>query len=180
MSLLVARDPILNDLVCAAASPLFCAASHRLGIVHFASNRCGNLQSHRISPAEIAGKGSVAPRHACCCIGHYDGPDFWRHHRRVLRNRARLCMGRQYNLRGRESADTDTHFISFTAQTRMSGVDVDAQPAHLRLGWHHRSVRRNQSNSSGGRHAAPGVGGRFDETLDPNRNNLRIDDINRS
>jgi K+-transporting ATPase ATPase B chain len=32
---------------------------------------------------------------------------------------------REYNLRGRELADTDVHFIPFTAQTRMSGVDID-------------------------------------------------------
>src|ERR1700724_1324728 len=31
----------------------------------------------------------------------------------------------QYNLRGRELADTDAHFIPFTAQTRMSGVDLN-------------------------------------------------------
>jgi potassium-transporting ATPase ATP-binding subunit len=30
----------------------------------------------------------------------------------------------QYNLRGRELADTDAHFIPFSAQTRMSGVDL--------------------------------------------------------
>src|SRR6516165_9583963 len=30
----------------------------------------------------------------------------------------------QYNLRGRELADTDAHFIPFSAQTRMSGVDI--------------------------------------------------------
>jgi potassium-transporting ATPase ATP-binding subunit len=31
---------------------------------------------------------------------------------------------REYNLRGRELADTDARFIPFTAQTRMSGVDI--------------------------------------------------------
>ncbi|HEX3409431.1 MAG TPA: potassium-transporting ATPase subunit KdpB, partial [Candidatus Binataceae bacterium] len=31
---------------------------------------------------------------------------------------------REYNLRGRELADADAHFIAFTAQTRMSGVDI--------------------------------------------------------
>jgi len=30
----------------------------------------------------------------------------------------------QFNLRGRELADTDAHFIPFSAQTRMSGVDI--------------------------------------------------------
>ena len=30
----------------------------------------------------------------------------------------------RYNLRGRELADTDAHFIPFSAQTRMSGVDL--------------------------------------------------------
>jgi K+-transporting ATPase ATPase B chain len=30
----------------------------------------------------------------------------------------------QYNLRGRQLADTDAHFIPFSAQTRMSGVDI--------------------------------------------------------
>ena len=30
----------------------------------------------------------------------------------------------QYNLRGRELAETDAHFIPFSAQTRMSGVDI--------------------------------------------------------
>jgi K+-transporting ATPase ATPase B chain len=31
---------------------------------------------------------------------------------------------REYNLRGRELADQDAHFIAFSAQTRMSGVDI--------------------------------------------------------
>jgi potassium-transporting ATPase ATP-binding subunit len=33
----------------------------------------------------------------------------------------------QYNLRGRELADTNAHFIPFSAQTRMSGVDLDGR-----------------------------------------------------
>ena len=31
---------------------------------------------------------------------------------------------REYNLRGRELAEADAHFIAFSAQTRMSGVDI--------------------------------------------------------
>jgi potassium-transporting ATPase ATP-binding subunit len=33
----------------------------------------------------------------------------------------------QFNLRGRELADTDAHFIPFSAQTRMSGVDLNGR-----------------------------------------------------
>ncbi|KAF0250067.1 MAG: K+-transporting ATPase ATPase B chain, partial [bacterium] len=33
----------------------------------------------------------------------------------------------KYNLRGREMADKEMHFIPFTAQTRMSGVDFDGR-----------------------------------------------------
>jgi K+-transporting ATPase ATPase B chain len=33
----------------------------------------------------------------------------------------------QYNIRGREVADHEAHFIPFTAQTRMSGVDIDGR-----------------------------------------------------
>ncbi len=31
---------------------------------------------------------------------------------------------REYKLRGRELAETEAHFIAFSAQTRMSGVDI--------------------------------------------------------
>jgi len=34
---------------------------------------------------------------------------------------------RQYNLRGRELADADAHFIPFSALTRMSGVDIQGR-----------------------------------------------------
>ena len=33
----------------------------------------------------------------------------------------------KYNIRGREVAETHAHFIPFTAQTRMSGVDIDGR-----------------------------------------------------
>ena len=33
----------------------------------------------------------------------------------------------KYNLRGREVAEHEAHFIPFTAQTRMSGVDLDGR-----------------------------------------------------
>jgi K+-transporting ATPase ATPase B chain len=33
----------------------------------------------------------------------------------------------KYNIRGREVAEHEAHFIPFTAQTRMSGVDIDAR-----------------------------------------------------
>src|SRR5206468_560253 len=33
----------------------------------------------------------------------------------------------KYNIRGREVAEHDAHFIPFTAQTRMSGVDLDGR-----------------------------------------------------
>jgi potassium-transporting ATPase ATP-binding subunit len=33
----------------------------------------------------------------------------------------------QFGIRGRELADTDAHFIPFSAQTRMSGVDIDTR-----------------------------------------------------
>jgi K+-transporting ATPase ATPase B chain len=33
----------------------------------------------------------------------------------------------QYNIRGREVAEHEAHFIPFTAQTRMSGVDIDGR-----------------------------------------------------
>jgi len=33
----------------------------------------------------------------------------------------------QFGLRGRELADTDAHFIPFSAQTRMSGVDIESR-----------------------------------------------------
>lgn len=36
-----------------------------------------------------------------------------------------MLAKREFNLRGRELADTDAHFIPFSAQTRMSGVDID-------------------------------------------------------
>ena len=33
----------------------------------------------------------------------------------------------KYGLRGREVAEHEAHFIPFTAQTRMSGVDLDGR-----------------------------------------------------
>ena len=38
----------------------------------------------------------------------------------------------KYNIRGREVAEHEAHFIPFTAQTRMSGVDIDGR--HVRKG----------------------------------------------
>jgi K+-transporting ATPase ATPase B chain len=38
----------------------------------------------------------------------------------------------RYNIRGREVAEHEAHFIPFTAQTRMSGVDIDGR--HIRKG----------------------------------------------
>jgi potassium-transporting ATPase ATP-binding subunit len=42
----------------------------------------------------------------------------------------------RYELRGRDLSETDAHFIAFSAQTRMSGVDLD-----------HRSVRKGATDS---------------------------------
>jgi hypothetical protein len=39
---------------------------------HFASDRCGNLQSRWILLAEIAAKSSLAARPGCCSLGPYD------------------------------------------------------------------------------------------------------------
>ena len=40
----------------------------------------------------------------------------------------------RYNIRGREVAEHEAHFIPFTAQTRMSGVDLDGR--RIRKGRH--------------------------------------------
>src|SRR5579871_4996831 len=39
---------------------------------------------------------------------------------------------REYNLRGRDLAEKDAQFIPFSAQTRMSGVDLNGR--HIRKG----------------------------------------------
>ena len=39
---------------------------------------------------------------------------------------------REYNLRGRDLAEKDAQFIPFSAQTRMSGVDLERAPAYAR------------------------------------------------
>jgi K+-transporting ATPase ATPase B chain len=51
---------------------------------------------------------------------------------------------KQYNLRGRELADTDAHFIPFSAQTRMSGVDIGARK--IRKGASDQVVKFVQEN----------------------------------
>ncbi|HUY26746.1 MAG TPA: potassium-transporting ATPase subunit KdpB [Candidatus Binataceae bacterium] len=38
-----------------------------------------------------------------------------------------ILAKQQFNLRGRELAEHDAHFIAFSAQTRMSGVDIDGR-----------------------------------------------------
>ena len=56
----------------------------------------------------------------------------------------------KYNIRGREVAEHEAHFIPFTAQTRMSGVDMDG-----------RRIRKGATESGGRirartrRHGAP-------------------------
>src|SRR5690348_2638007 len=50
----------------------------------------------------------------------------------------------QYNLRGRELADTNAHFIPFSAQTRMSGVDLDGR--QIRKGAGEQIIKFVQGN----------------------------------
>src|SRR5450759_1291155 len=38
-----------------------------------------------------------------------------------------MCIRDRHNIRGREVAEHEAHFIPFTAQTRMSGVDLDGR-----------------------------------------------------
>ena len=57
---------------------------------------------------------------------------------------------REYNLRGRDLADTDAQFIPFTAQTRMSGVDLGERK--IRKGAADQAVKF--ARDKGGDHAA--------------------------
>jgi K+-transporting ATPase ATPase B chain len=41
--------------------------------------------------------------------------------------RSIVVLAKQYGIREREMAQVDAHFVPFTAQTRMSGVDIDGQ-----------------------------------------------------
>ncbi len=55
---------------------------------------------------------------------------------------------KQYNLRGRELADTEAHFIPFSAQTRMSGVDMAGRQIRKGAGEQIVNfVRDNQGNA---------------------------------
>ena len=77
---------------------------------------------------------------------------------------------REYNLRGRELAEKDAQFIPFSAQTRMSGVDLDGRrdpqgrrrldhqvragerrPGAGRTRRHRRAHRAQRRNAAGGR-----------------------------
>ena len=70
---------------------------------------------------------------------------------------------REFNLRGRELADTDAQFIPFSAQTRMSGVDLGGRK--IRKGaadsgrqvrarqWRHGAAGTRRASSSGSRKA---------------------------
>jgi potassium-transporting ATPase ATP-binding subunit len=61
----------------------------------------------------------------------------------------------KYNLRGRELAAMDTHFIPFSAQTRLSGVDVDG--SSIRKGAVDSVIEWARSVRSGGSEGAGGV-----------------------
>ena len=77
---------------------------------------------------------------------------------------------REYNLRGRELAEKDAQFIPFSAQTRMSGVDLNGRrirkgagrpggqvrarrgrPGAGRTGRHRRAYRAQRRHATGGR-----------------------------
>jgi K+-transporting ATPase ATPase B chain len=74
----------------------------------------------------------------------------------------------KFNLRGREVAQTHAHFVAFTAQTRMSGVDfpaVDGQPA--------RSIRKGAAQALSV--YVDQAGGKF-----PQQVNETVEEISRS
>jgi K+-transporting ATPase ATPase B chain len=59
--------------------------------------------------------------------------------------RSIVQLAKEYGMRERQLADTETHFIAFSAQTRMSGVDIDGR--ELRKGAADAIYKYVKSNS---------------------------------
>ena len=61
---------------------------------------------------------------------------------------------REYNLRGRELADQDAHFIAFSAQTRMSGVNLGERKIRKGATDRSRQIRARARRPGAGRAGA--------------------------
>jgi K+-transporting ATPase ATPase B chain len=78
----------------------------------------------------------------------------------------------QFNLRGREVAEPHMRFIPFTAQTRMSGVDIAVEPANARPSLPARRIRKGSVDAM--RLYVDRAGGQF-----PAEVNRMVDDVSR-
>jgi K+-transporting ATPase ATPase B chain len=78
----------------------------------------------------------------------------------------------QFNLRGREVAEPHMRFIPFTAQTRMSGVDIAVEPVNVRPSLPARQIRKGSVDAM--RLYVDRAGGQF-----PAEVNRMVDDVSR-